>query len=65
MTRQISTAAWLIPGRSVFRGAGRLLHAWKRSRQARRRIATLHGLSDAQLRDIGLRRSAVDRPFTH
>jgi uncharacterized protein YjiS (DUF1127 family) len=64
MIRRISTAAWLMPGRSAFRAAGRLLQAWRRGRQARRRIGTLHGLSDAQLRDIGLRRSEVDHLST-
>jgi uncharacterized protein YjiS (DUF1127 family) len=60
MARHISTTAWPDEGRSAFRAACRLLHAWRRGWQARRTICTLHGQSDAQLKDIGLRRSEVD-----
>jgi uncharacterized protein YjiS (DUF1127 family) len=56
MTRQTSTTAWLEEGRSALIAACRHLRAWRRGRQARRRIGTLQGLSDPQLRDIGLRR---------
>ncbi len=63
MISHTPTAAWPDEGRSAIRAAGRLLHAWRRGRQARRRISTLHRLSDAQLKDIGLRRSEVNGLF--
>jgi uncharacterized protein YjiS (DUF1127 family) len=63
MTRQTSTTAWLEERRSALSAAGRHLRAWSRGRQARRRISTLQGLSDHQLRDIGLRRGEARGRF--
>jgi uncharacterized protein YjiS (DUF1127 family) len=63
MTRQTPTAGWLEEGRSALSAAGRHLRAWKIGRQARPTFRTLKGLSDHQLRDIGLRRGEAGGRF--
>jgi uncharacterized protein YjiS (DUF1127 family) len=63
MTTHSTSAASTEQRRSTIHVAARLRHTWKRGWQARRTISTLHRLSDAQLKDIGLRRSEVDDLF--
>lgn len=63
MTRQhffnaLPTAAGL-----PLRAAGRLLRSWRRRRQVRNTITMMHGLTDLQLKDIGLRRADIYRRF--
>jgi uncharacterized protein YjiS (DUF1127 family) len=59
MTTRISITAGSDGPRPSIRAAGRLLHAWRRRWPTRRTIGTLQGLSDSQLRDIGLHRSEI------
>jgi uncharacterized protein YjiS (DUF1127 family) len=42
---------------------GGLLKSLTEHRRSRRTVGKLHGLSDLQLRDIGLRREQFDRRF--
>jgi uncharacterized protein YjiS (DUF1127 family) len=41
----------------------RMLTNWRRRSRANRTVGTLHGLSDLQLKDIGVRRAEIDRLF--
>ena len=48
---------------STIYGIGRLMRGLTLRRQSRRTVGTLHGMSDLQLKDIGLHCSEFDGRF--
>lgn len=63
MTTQISITAGSDGLRPAIRAAGRLLQVLRRRWLARQTIVKLQGLSDSQLKDIGLHRGDIHHRF--